>query len=170
MGLDMCAFIRRPTDDAPTFPAFAEAHLAMVAEKEVYANKIRTKERISGNTDMEYSTFLYEEADRLRRDTVCDVELACWRKHPNLHGWMHKWHCDYVEDITSWNYNCVDTPVTSQMLDALEKDMSTDSLPETTGFFFGESTPSDYEKTRMFIEKAREALEKGLEVYYTSWW
>jgi hypothetical protein len=57
-------------------------------------------------------------------------------------------------------------------LDALELDVTTNSLPETKGFFFGVNVPDEesIESDLEFISKAREAIEMGDCVYYYSWW
>lgn len=93
-----------------------------------------------------------------------DNELFYWRKHPNLHGWME---CLYrAKGGIDADFNCVPVEITLEDLDRLE----TATLPETQGFFFGVTTPEDLEKDKVFITKAREALNDGLFVYYSSWW
>ena len=54
--------------------------------------------------------------------------------------------------------------------DRLEPEVRNNTLPHTVGFFFGESLPEDREVDLLFIARAREALARGLKVYYTSWW
>lgn len=80
----------------------------------------------------------------------------------------------------NWNdFNSGDTAdLDDDDLDALERAIKEKTLPETAGFFFGESyDPDDPEfnaqRTREdleFIAKAREAIADGYHVYYTSWW
>jgi hypothetical protein len=55
-------------------------------------------------------------------------------------------------------------------LDRLEADIRAKRLPETAGFFFGQSDGSEIDDDLDFIAKAREAIAVGLTVYYTSWW
>jgi hypothetical protein len=44
-------------------------------------------------------------------------------------------------------------------------------LPETGGFFFGDDSDDYYKEQDLeFIQKAREALDAGLTVEYSSWW
>jgi hypothetical protein len=43
-------------------------------------------------------------------------------------------------------------------------------LPQTSGFFFGESRPEDTLDDKRFIETARQALRDGYTIYYSSWW
>jgi hypothetical protein len=57
-------------------------------------------------------------------------------------------------------------------LDNLEEDIKDGNLPDTSGFFFGESSNNDEENDYdlEFVSKAREAIKEGKTVYYTSWW
>lgn len=96
-----------------------------------------------------------------------DEEVFYWRKHPNLQGWMEKlYHDKGGED----DFNCVCVQLTSEDIDNLEKAVNGDELPETSGFFFGESGPEDKAGDLKFITLAREALASGAGLYYTSWW
>jgi hypothetical protein len=52
----------------------------------------------------------------------------------------------------------------------LEAAVRGEALPETTGFFFGESTPEHQADDLEFIAAARTAIGAGLTVFYDSWW
>ena len=96
------------------------------------------------------------------------IELATWRKHPNLQGWMEElWY----EKGGEGEFNCVDLELTLEDLDALEATLDEEELPETAGFFFGTDS-SDYyaEADREFIVQARAAIKQGYTVVYSSWW
>ena len=96
------------------------------------------------------------------------IELATWRKHPNLQGWMQEL---YYEKGGEGEFNCVDVELTLEDLDALEATLDEDELPETAGFFFGSNADDHYaEADREFIVQARAALKKGYKVFYSSWW
>lgn len=95
-------------------------------------------------------------------------ELHYWRKHPNLHGWMERLY--HEKDGQEQNFNCCPVQITLEDLDTLEKDVTNKDLPETSGFFFGESSDEDQADDLEFIEKARQAINNGHDVYYTSWW
>ena len=96
------------------------------------------------------------------------IELASWRKHPNLQGWMQEL---YYEKGGEGEFNCVDVELTFEDLDALEATLDEDELPETVGFFFGSNADDHYaEADREFIVQARAALKKGYKVFYSSWW
>ena len=96
------------------------------------------------------------------------MELAYWRKHPNLQGWMQDlWYTKGGEG----EFNCVDLELEAEDLDLLEESLDEEALPETTGFFFGTDS-SDYyaEADREFIVQARAAIKQGYTVVYSSWW
>ena len=96
------------------------------------------------------------------------MELAYWRKHPNLQGWMERlWHVKG----NSGEFNCVDLELTLDDLDSLEKSLDNEALPETVGFFFGGDADDHYaEADREFIVAARAAIKQGYTVIYSSWW
>jgi len=106
-------------------------------------------------------------------------ELAYWRKHPNLQGWMENlWHekgCpgkpEEPNSMGLSDFNCVPVELSYDDLDRLEADVNGAALPGTVGFFFGEDSDDYYKKNDLeFIQKAREALDAGLHVEYSSWW
>jgi hypothetical protein len=96
------------------------------------------------------------------------MELAYWRKHPNLQGWMEElWR----EKGNDGEFNCVDVELTLGDLDALEQTLDDEALPETVGFFFGQNSDDHYaEQDREFIREARAAIKQGYKVIYSSWW
>ena len=114
------------------------------------------------------------------------ILLMQWCKHPDLHGWMRalyqqksnrrlptddeggKLHTYMEEEFNSGQ----GIELTADDLNALEVAIRDDMLPQTTGFFFGESCrDEDLDRDLAFIEKARHAInEHGLKVFYTSWW
>ena len=97
-------------------------------------------------------------------------EIAYWRKHPNLQGWMEDlWIAKGAEGGVE--FNCVDLELDEEDLDKLEESLDSKELPETTGFFFGSNADDDYaEKDREFITQARTAIKRGYTIVYYSWW
>ena len=96
------------------------------------------------------------------------IQLAEWRKHPNLQGWMQEL---YYEKGGEGEFNCVDLELTLNDLNALEATLDEEELPETVGFFFGSNADDHYaEADREFIVQARAAIKKGYKVFYSSWW
>ena len=96
------------------------------------------------------------------------MELAYWRKHPNLQGFMQEL---YYEKGGEGEFNCVDVELTLEDLDSLEATLDNEALPETVGFFFGGNADDHYaEADREFIREARAAIKQGYTVVYSSWW
>ena len=118
-------------------------------------------------------------------------ELAYWRKHNRLHGWMEDLYrdkgnvVDHSDSGIGNDFNCVPVQLTLSDLEQLEAHVQDKSLPETGGFFFGhdsfdwddengkpfEDGEYHYKLTDLkFIQDARKAIEEGKKVYYNSWW
>ena len=107
-------------------------------------------------------------------------EIAYWRKHPNLQGWMeHLWHKKHntegnpvVEDADDMGtFNGVELELTWQDIDELENAVKKRKLPSTQGFFFGNDADQYYyDQDLEFIKNARAELFLGLKVFYNSSW
>ncbi len=95
-------------------------------------------------------------------------ELHYWRKHPNLHGWMRELY--QAKGGKSESFNLVPVALSLEDLDRLEDAIRNGSLPQTAGFFFGETDGTESQDDLAFIAKAREAIAAGYTVYYDSWW
>lgn len=108
---------------------------------------------------------LKSPVDFTTKDT--DTQFHNWRKHPNLHGWME---CLYRDKGGIKVFNCTTVQLTPDDIDLLACAVQDGKLPETCGFFFGESDGCEREDDLEFIAKARAAFAKGLSVYYYSWW
>lgn len=97
-------------------------------------------------------------------------EIAYWRKHPNLHGWMQKlWEAKGG----SGDFNGDELELTWEDIDMLEYDIKNGHLSKlgTTGFFFGK--PADnayYEKDLKFCIDAKAECFLGRQVFYNSSW
>lgn len=97
-----------------------------------------------------------------------DEQVAYFRKHPDLHGWMEKLYRE--KGGTAEDFNLRPVLLTSEDIDRLERDVQYGRLPKTTGFFFGQSGASDRDDTLAFIREAREAIEGGKTLFYVAWW
>ena len=98
------------------------------------------------------------------------IEIAYWRKHPNLHGWMYNL---WVSKGNSGEFNGDELELTWEDIDQLEADIKRGQLKKVgaTGFFWGD--PSDdyyYEDDLKFIAEARSQIFLGLRVFYNSSW
>jgi hypothetical protein len=98
------------------------------------------------------------------------IELAYWRKHPSLHGWMEQlWQKQNPEDMST--FNGIELELTWEDIDDLERAVRHGKLPFTEGFFFGK--PADnvyYEEDLKFCVNAKAELFLGLKVFYNSSW
>ena len=99
-------------------------------------------------------------------------ELAYWRKHPNLHGWMEQlWRSRNTDPTTDLMFNGVELELTWADIDQLEEDIKNGRLPVTSGCFFGNPSDDYYRAEDLaFIQKARAELFLGLRVFYNSSW
>ena len=107
-------------------------------------------------------------------------ELAYWRKHPNLQGFMEDlWETkgrpnankSSDENPFGSEFNCVDLELTLEDIDSLEASVKGEHLPETGGFFFGEDSDEWYKESDLeFVEQAKQAIDDGYTVIYSSWW
>lgn len=95
------------------------------------------------------------------------TKIHQWRKHPNLHGWMHDL---YDAKGGSEVFNCVNLRLRSDDLEALKAAITATALPATDGFFFGASDGSEIDDDLAFIAKAEAAIAQGLTVFYRAWW
>lgn len=100
------------------------------------------------------------------------AEIAYWRKHPNLHGWMEQlWRQKNCEFDGSHMFNGVELELTREDIDRLEQAIIQGLLPTTTGFFFGSDSDEYYRAQDLeFVRQARANLFLGLRVFYNSSW
>ena len=110
-----------------------------------------------------------------------ETNLADWRKHNRLHGWMEQLWEDkgrpYDGDLDDFdgNFNCVALELTLTDLEQLEAEIANKTLPASQGFFWGsdsfeweeeEGKPyddNDYyykENDLQFVEDARKGNSK----------
>ena len=98
------------------------------------------------------------------------VELAYWRKHPSLHGWMEQlWQRKNPEDMST--FNGVELELTWKDIDDLEQVVRHGKLPFTEGFFFGKPSDNEYyEQDLKFCIDAKAEIFFGFKVFYNSSW
>jgi hypothetical protein len=107
-------------------------------------------------------------------------ELAYWRKHPNLQGWMEqlwlkKGGTPDENFTSSWgsSFNGIELELTWEDLNQLEKDILNNAVASlnTEGFFFGSPKDAYYRNQDLqFIADAKAELILGLKVFYNSSW
>ena len=112
-------------------------------------------------------------------------EIAYWRKHPNLQGWMEKlWlkkldipkveSDQFLENrYPPYDFNGVELELTWEDVDQLEKDIKSGKMASlnTTGFFFGHASDDHYmEQDLQFCVDAKAELFLKRKVFYNSSW
>lgn len=105
-------------------------------------------------------------------------EIAYWRKHPNLHGWMERlWNSKGRPGVERYStnadvmFNGVELELTYDDILQLEHDIKNGLLPPTRGFFFGDPSDDYYlNKDLEFVKNAKAELFLGLRVFYNSSW
>ncbi len=135
------------------------------------------------NTD--FSCFWHTDEYDAESDKVTRThDLATWRKHPNLQGWMEQAWLDKLElagesmpvQTEGWFagtvvFNCQPVRLTFEDLAYLEEAIKYERLPATSGFFFGGDSDDHYrEQDLEFVRLAIKAIGQDMEVYYSSWW
>jgi hypothetical protein len=95
-------------------------------------------------------------------------EIAYWRKHPNLHGWMQRL---WESKGNSGEFNGDELELTWEDLDQLEQAIRNKNLPDTSGFFFGRNADDEYREDDLkFVREAKAEAFLGLKVFYNSSW
>ena len=121
--------------------------------------------------EVDFSNEIFGKDDRgeinYENPIVVAKEIAYWRKHPDLHGWMENLYREKGGREQSFNGDLV--VLTLADLDRLEEDILRKNLPKTSGFFFGESGEISL-KDLEFVLEARKAIQEGDTVFYDSSW
>lgn len=99
-----------------------------------------------------------------------ELELAYWRKHPNLHGYI-------VQAFAGGKDECQDIELGAEDIDTIIGAIKARNLPETTGFFFGRSYGTDeeaandislFQRAKEWLAERQDGVSKSV-VYRASW-
>lgn len=66
------------------------------------------------------------------------LDLGYWRKHPNLHGYI-------VENFGNCEDNCQEIELPREAIVMILEAIGSNDLPDTDGFFFGETDGTEKE-------------------------
>lgn len=133
----------------------------------------------SGQRDEFYEGAEWVDGELVNTKMSKPVEIAYWRKHPNLQGWMEQlWIAKLAKEgktpeESEWgsSFNGVELELTRADIDALEQAVLEMTLPPTGGFFFGNNADAYYQEQDLaFCRRARADLFSGLKVFYNSSW
>ena len=114
-----------------------------------------------------------EIKDHLNPNVNRPREIAYWRKHPNLHGWMARlWLAREGNELRELdNFNGIELELDADDLELLEYVVKARELPGTSGFFFGNDADDYYYNDDLkFIQMARAEMFMGFKVFYNSSW
>ena len=122
----------------------------------------------------------WEQGEYQGNDFVSPItkprEIAYWRKHPNLQGWMEKLYLEKNPEIAKdreYVFNGIELELTWEDIERLEQDILSGRMAKmgTTGFFFGNASDDYYRQQDLeFVKKAKAELFMGLKVFYNSSW
>lgn len=104
---------------------------------------------------------------------VKNEEIAYWRKHPDLHGYMEELYRERGGDKV---FNCEKVILSKEDIEELisligRQVNGEDIFEEVTGFFFGETQIEDWvDDLNTFAKVLKETDWENETVYYSSWW
>jgi hypothetical protein len=119
--------------------------------------------------DMYLTGDIYFTKRRRRGQRKAELyDLGYWRKHPNLHGFIVRTFADGEDDCQRIHLSVDDLRKIIAAVKARE-------LPETTGFFFGESDGTEWREDVRIFTNAVDWLEteqpnQWRSVYYQASW
>jgi hypothetical protein len=95
-------------------------------------------------------------------------DLGYWRKHPNLHGYI-------VQTFADGDDSCQQIHLSADDLRKIIAAVKAKELPETTGFFFGQSDGTEWRDDVRIFRNAVDWLEteeanQRRSVYYQASW
>lgn len=106
-------------------------------------------------------------------DSLCLGELGYFRKHSDLHGYFEDL---YTERGGTEEFNCVKLILSKEdiekVIEIADSELNGENVvPESRGFFWGESSKYDWEETKKVFSEILETTDFETEtVYYDSWW
>jgi hypothetical protein len=108
---------------------------------------------------------LREDGYRVKTRTI---ELAYWRKHPDLHGYIVNTFAEGVD-------NCQPIALEATDIETIIEAVARDNLPHTEGFFFGASDGTEKQEDLRIFRAALKWLrddQHGIfrTVYYRASW
>lgn len=100
-------------------------------------------------------------------------EIAYWRKHNRLHGYMERiWIAKQPKEIQAPDFNCIPLELSKQNIDNIIAALVHETMPPQQGFFFGFDSynPEQYKKDIALFQECLGLQEQGWTIIYNSWW
>ena len=115
------------------------------------------------------------EKEFINPNVVKPRKIAYWRKHPDLHGYMEQlWQKKGMPGTgdTDADFNGIELELSWEDLDGLERAITHNQLPSTSGFFFGKSHNDcdTVDHDLAFVVNAKAEIFLGFKVFYNSSW
>ena len=88
-------------------------------------------------------------------------EVSYWRKHNALHHWFEEYAIRHGIVENAGDFNCVEVPLTPELLDDLERDIREGNLEPTEGLFFGGTDYETWKTTSQQSPKLASASKKA---------
>ena len=104
-----------------------------------------------------------------------EINITTWRKHPYLHGWFDDLYAKkggnaYTDSMGGFNSSHV-MQITQEDLEKLKVRVWSDSLPERSGFFWGNDACEYYKEQDLdAIYEAMNYIKDGYKIKYWAWW
>lgn len=110
----------------------------------------------------------YDDREELIELYIERIEIAYWRKHRNLQGWMTELWRKKNKFGSDKEFNLKELILTEEDLSLLESDVLSKKLPKTPNlFFFGTEKDDPYKDYDLsFITEARKYIKKGYTICY----
>ena len=99
------------------------------------------------------------------------TDIAYFRKHPSLQGYMQKLYAKKTGDDNPDAFNGIEVELSEEDLKNLLGAVENNELPFTTGFFFGKDS-SNYYKSEVInaIAESKIFLVMNRKIFYNSSW
>lgn len=101
------------------------------------------------------------------------VDIHYHRKVPALEDFMARKWAELHPERDPGDFNCELLPISRELLNELEDKLKANGIglnKSASGFFWGQHLDEDIPDIQEAINKAREVLASGQQVFYTSWW
>lgn len=97
-------------------------------------------------------------------------EIAYFRKHSDLQGWMCELWESKGNNPDEEDFNCIPLELSVEDIDNLQAYAEGKDQKKHSGFFWGSSCQEDWEKTVSICPKLKNSINEGKKVFYYCWY